>query len=79
VPEFGFGSDLDAMVQFCVERGEELRTGCFRTKTARQDWIYFCFPDPRNAKDFAESFLAENCLSCDACSFPWQGARQDIL
>jgi hypothetical protein len=29
VPELGFGDDLDATVQFCLERGQELRTGCF--------------------------------------------------
>jgi hypothetical protein len=36
VPEHGFGSDLDTMVQFCLQRGEELRTGCFRTKIDQQ-------------------------------------------
>lgn len=79
VPELGFGSDLDAMVQFCQERGEELRTGCFRTRTDHRDWIYFCFPD-KNAKDFAERFSGERFVpAADEFSFLWQGARQDIL
>jgi hypothetical protein len=30
VPERGFGLELDAMVQFCLEHGEEFRIGCFR-------------------------------------------------
>jgi hypothetical protein len=80
VPEHGFGSELDAMVQFCLERGEELRTGCFRTKVDQRDWIYFCFPDPNNAKDFAERFGGELFVpAADDFSFLWQGSRQDIL
>jgi hypothetical protein len=80
VPELGFGSALDAMVQFCLERGEELRTGCFITRTDHRVWIYFCFPDPKNAKDFAERFSGELFVpAADDFSFLWQGARQDIL
>ena len=41
VPERGFGNELDAMVQFYLEHGEELRIGCFRTD--RRDRIVFCF------------------------------------
>jgi hypothetical protein len=56
VPELGFGSDLDAMIQFCLQRGEKLRTGCIRTKADQRDWIYFCFHDLNNAKHFAGRF-----------------------
>ena len=56
VPELGFGSELDAMVQFCLERDEELRTGCVRTRTDNRDWIYFCFRNLNNAKHFAGRF-----------------------
>jgi hypothetical protein len=59
VPELGFGDDLDAMVQFCLERGEELRTGCFRTRADHRDWMFVCFRDPQNAEDFAERFNGE--------------------
>jgi len=59
VPERGFGDGLDAMVQFCLRRGEELRTGC----STRADYgdlkIYFCFRDLKNAEDFAERFSGE--------------------
>jgi hypothetical protein len=80
VPELGFGHELDAIIQFHLERGEELRTGCFRKRTDQRDWIYFCFPDPRNAKDFAERFGGELFVPAgDDFSFLWQGARQDIL
>jgi hypothetical protein len=80
VPDQGFGSDLDAMVQFCLERGEELRTGCFRTKIDQQDWIYFCFPDPKNAKDFAKRFAGELFVpDADDFSFLWQSTRLDII
>ena len=33
VPERGFGSDLNAMVEFILEHGEELRIGCFKKGT----------------------------------------------
>lgn len=56
VPELGFGNDLDAMVQCCLQCGEKLRTGCIRTKADQRDWIYFCFHDPNNAKHFARRF-----------------------
>jgi hypothetical protein len=80
VPEVGFGGVLDAMVQFCLERGEELRTGCFRKKADQWGWIYFCFPDPNNAKDFAERFGGELFVpAADDFSFLWQGARRDML
>ena len=59
VPDLGFGDDLDAMVQFCWERGEELRTGYLRTRADHRDWIIFCFRDPKNAKDFATRFSGE--------------------
>jgi hypothetical protein len=71
VPELGFGDDLDAMVQFCLERGEELRTGCFRTRADHRDWIFFCFRDPQNAEDFAERFSGEVFVPApDDCFFP---------
>ena len=57
VPDPGFGSDLDAMVQFYLEHGEELRIGCFRTD--RRDRILFCFRDPRNVTEFARRFSGE--------------------
>jgi hypothetical protein len=57
VPERGFGNELDAMVQFYLEYGEELRIGCFRTD--RRDRILFCFRDPRNAAEFARRFSGE--------------------
>jgi len=70
VPERGFGNELDAMVQFYLEHGEELRIGCFRTD--RRDRIVFCFRDPRNAAEFARRFSGEICLalSDDNLFFP---------
>jgi hypothetical protein len=59
VPELGFGNELDAIVQFHLERGEELRTGCLRTRADHRVWIVFCFRDPKNAKDFATRFSGE--------------------
>jgi hypothetical protein len=56
VPDLGFGSDLDAMIQFCWERSEELRTGYLGTRTNPRDWIFFCFSDAKNAQDFARRF-----------------------
>lgn len=71
VPGRGFGSDLDAMVQFCLERGEELRTGCIRTRSDHRDWIYFCFHDPNNAKHFAGRFSGECFVpAADDFTFP---------
>ena len=58
VPERGFGSELDAMVQFCLEHGEEFRIGCFRESEGR-DCILFCFRDPKNAAEFAKRFSGE--------------------
>ena len=55
VPECGFGSELDAMVQFFQERGEELRVGCFRSEYI----ILFCFRERRNADEFARRFGGE--------------------
>lgn len=55
VPERGFGNELDAMVQFCLEHGEEFRIGCFR-QIDRRDCILFCFRDPGNAVEFAQRF-----------------------
>jgi hypothetical protein len=60
VPEHGLGSDMDAMIEFYWERGEELRTGYLRTRTNPRDWIYFCFNDPKNAEDFAGRFGGES-------------------
>jgi hypothetical protein len=45
VPENGFGERLNGMVQFCLEHGEELRIGCFRT--GRRDRVLFLFPKMR--------------------------------
>jgi hypothetical protein len=59
VPERGFGCELDAMVQFCLEHGEEFRIGCFR-QIDRIDCIVFCFRDPKNAAEFAKRFDGEN-------------------
>jgi hypothetical protein len=59
VPELDFGNDLDEMIQFCLERSEELRTGCLRTRVDQRDWIVFYFREPKNAKDFAERFSGE--------------------
>jgi hypothetical protein len=39
VPELGFGTELDAMVPFCRERGEELRNRYFRTISDHRDWL----------------------------------------
>jgi hypothetical protein len=56
VPELGFGSDLDAMIQFCWEHGEELRAGYLRTRTHPRDWICFYFSDAKNAQEFTRRF-----------------------
>jgi hypothetical protein len=58
VPERGFGNELDAMVQFCLEHSEEFRIGCFR-EIDRRDCILFCFRDPKNAAEFAKRFSGE--------------------
>ena len=58
VPERGFGNELDAMVQFCLDHGEEFRIGCFRENEGR-DCILFCFHDPKNAVEFAKRFGGE--------------------
>jgi len=71
VPELGFGSDLDAMVQFCLQCGEKLRTGSIRTKADQLDWIYFCFHDPNNAKHFAGRFNGQVFIpTADDFTFP---------
>ena len=59
VPELGFGSELDAIVQFHLERGEELHTGGLKARADHRVWIIFCFRDPKNAKDFAARFGGE--------------------
>jgi hypothetical protein len=56
VPEFDFGRDLDAMIDFYWESGEAVCTGHLRTRTYPRDWIYFCFSDAKNAEDFAVRF-----------------------
>ena len=58
VPERGFGNELDAMFQFCLEHGEEFRIGCFSESEGR-DCILFCFRDPENAIAFAGRFDGE--------------------
>ncbi|XIA62892.1 hypothetical protein ACFIOY_26410 [Bradyrhizobium sp. TZ2] len=58
VPDRGFGNELDAMVQFCLEHGEEFRIGCFRQIDLR-DCILLCFRDPKNAAEFAKRFSGE--------------------
>lgn len=71
VPELGFGSDMDAMVQFCLQCGEKLRTGSIRTKSDQRDWIYFCFRDPNNAKHFAGRFNGQLFIpTADDFTFP---------
>ena len=55
VPERGFGNELDAMVQFCLEHGEEFRIGSFQESEGR-NYILFCFRDPKNAVAFAKRF-----------------------
>lgn len=71
VPETGFGSELDAMVQFCLQCGEKLRTGSIRTKADQRDWIYFCFHDRNNAKDFAGRFNGQLFIpAADDFTFP---------
>lgn len=57
VPELGFGTAVDQMIQFCWARREELHTGCIKGQT---DCIYFCFRDRRNAEEFAERFGGES-------------------
>jgi len=80
VPELGFGSDLDAMVQFCLQCGEKLRTGSIRTKVDQQDWIYFCFHDPNNAKHFTRGDSTARCLYRRQMILPSreQGERLDL-
>ena len=58
VPERGFGNELDAMVQFCLDHGEEFRIGCFRENEGR-DCILFCFQHSKNAVEFARRFSGE--------------------
>lgn len=72
VPENGFGSELDAMAQFILERGEELRIGCFRSEVDRRQCAVFGFRDARNATDFAKRFSGEILvvLSNGDLSFP---------
>jgi hypothetical protein len=59
VPERGFGTELDVMVQFFLEHDEELRIGCFRREADRRDCILFCFRDSENAAKFAQRFGGE--------------------
>ena len=61
VPEHGFGERLNAMVQFCLEHGEELRIGCFRT--GRRDRVLFCFRNQWNARAFASCFSGKIVLA----------------
>ena len=61
VPEVGFDEELDAMVQFCLEHGEEFRIGCFRTDG--RDRVLFCFRDPWNARSFASRFSGKIVLA----------------
>jgi len=61
VPELGFGDDLDATVQFCLERGQELRTGCFRRRADHRDWIFYASAI-RRMRTTSQSVLAEKFL-----------------
>ena len=54
-------NELDAIVQFYLERGEELRTGYLRTRADHRGWIIFCFRDPRTRKT-SQRVLAEKSL-----------------
>jgi len=67
VLEHGFGNDIDAMIQFCRERGEELHAEYSRATTDHPLWIYFWFRDPRNAEDFAERFSGERVAPRGVC------------
>jgi hypothetical protein len=58
VPARGFGNELDAMVQFCLEHSEEFRIGCFQ-ENDRRNCILLCFRDPKNAAEFAMRFGGE--------------------
>jgi len=69
VPELGFGSDMDAMIEFYWECGEELCTGYLRTRTYPRDWIYFCFTDAKNAEDFAGRFGGESLSPAEVSLF----------
>ena len=62
VPELGFGCELDAMVEFCLEHGEEFRIGCFR-EIDQRDCVLFCFRDRGNATEFARRFGGEIVLA----------------
>ena len=59
VPERGFGNELDAMVEFILEHGEELRIGCLKREDDHRDCVLFCFRDPNNAVDFARRFCGK--------------------
>jgi hypothetical protein len=67
--ELGFGSDMDAMIEFYWECGEELCTGYLRTRTYPRDWIYFCFTDAKNAEDFAGRFGGESLSPAEVSLF----------
>ena len=41
VPERGFGSDLNAMVEFILEHGEELRIGCSKRELTTGTAYFF--------------------------------------
>ncbi len=71
VPERGFGTELDVMVQFCLEHGEEFRIGCIR-EIDQRNCILFCFRDWKNAAEFAKRFRGElrAVSSGDDLSFP---------
>ena len=57
-----FCKDLDAMVEFCLEHGEEFRIGCFR-EIDQRDCVLFCFRDRGNATEFARRFGGEIVLA----------------
>ena len=48
VPERGFGDELDAMVQFCLEHGEEFRIGCFRE--SKGETVFFSASEIRGMR-----------------------------
>ena len=58
VPLLGLGTNLDEIIQFYWERGEELRAGYF-DKSDESQSIYFCFCEAVNADDFARHFNGE--------------------
>ncbi|MBR1237671.1 hypothetical protein JQ611_37230 [Bradyrhizobium sp. AUGA SZCCT0182] len=59
MPDLDFGDDWDKMVQFYLERGEALLTGCSEAPADHGVWMFFSFHNLKNAEDFAERFGGE--------------------